>query len=161
MTPEQQGQTGVVAQKFITFVLGGEEYGIDLLQVQEITGAPPITRVPGTPEYVLGLINLRGQVIPVIDPSAKLGLTARISERRCIVIVRASGLRVGLMVDEVNDVLTATPAEILPIPQLGADVESDLLSGVARQGSRLTRLLNVPALLGSIGAAEPDALRQA
>jgi purine-binding chemotaxis protein CheW len=160
MTTEQRGQTSGTAQKFITFVLGGEDYGIDLLQVQEIAGALPITRVPGTPDYVLGLVNLRGQVIPVLDLSAKLGLELKVSDRRCIVFVQVASVRVGLMVDTVNDVLTATPVEILPIPQLGADAERSLLLGVARQGDRLTRLLDIPALLSSIGSAELAVARQ-
>jgi purine-binding chemotaxis protein CheW len=138
-----------VAGKYLTFYLGSEEYGLPILQVQEIVGLLPVTPVPQTPAHVLGVVNLRGQVIPVVDLRARFGLPAVASTpQTCIVFVEAGGQRVGTVVDRVNEVLAIGAADVEPPPALGSSVDTSYLRGLAKSSGHVRLLLDVDRVLG-------------
>ncbi|MHB9003637.1 MAG: chemotaxis protein CheW, partial [Coriobacteriia bacterium] len=122
----EKNATLAKTNKHLTFTLDGEEYGLDILKVQEIIGIMPITRVPRTPEFVRGVINLRGKVIPVVDLRTKFGMGAALdTDRTCIVVVQVSGKNgytvMGTVVDEVSEVIDIAEDEIEETPEFGAD----------------------------------------
>ena len=134
--------------QFLTFVLGGEEYGLEILKVQEIRGSSAITPLPNTPPYMKGVMNLRGAVVPIIDMRERLGVERAADAARPVIVVVTHGRRVaGLIVDAVSDVLTVTPAERAAIPELGG-VDTRMLDGLARAGERLVLLVNIENVLG-------------
>src|SRR5262245_48308588 len=106
--------------QYLTFRLGGEEYGVEILRVQEIKGFSTATPIPNTPPYVLGVMNLRGTIIPVIDLRARLGMPkADATQFSVIVVVRVSARVVGVVVDGVSDVLDIPASDVQPAPELG------------------------------------------
>jgi purine-binding chemotaxis protein CheW len=140
--------------KLLTFKLGAEEYGLQILRVQEIIQLMPITRVPRTPDYVRGVINLRGKLFPVIELRRKLGLApAEDSERTCIIVVQvereAETLVMGLLVDTVSEVRSIAPDQVVPPPSLGVAVDTSFLLGMARVGASAVLLLDVDKVLSS------------
>ena len=128
--------------RFLTFQLDGEEYGVEILDVHEIIGKLPITRVPLTSDCVRGVINLRGSVIPVIDLKRKFGLRGVDSEA-CIVVVRVRGIELGLLVDRVSDVVELGETVIQAAPPFLNDLRADYLIGLARIGERVCLLLDI------------------
>jgi len=139
--------------KYLTFSLAGEEYGIGILKVKEIIGMLEITRVPQTPSYVKGVINLRGKVIPVIDLRAKFGLEAGdYTERTCVVVVevaRTGGqVLIGSVVDSVTEVLNIREGEIEETPDFGVHLDTQYLLGMAKAGGSIKLLLDIDRVLG-------------
>src|SRR5262249_14652459 len=109
--------------QFLTFALGGEQYGTRILPGQEVKGYPPVTPIPGTPPYMKGVMNLRGTVIPVVDLRTKLGMAeAAYNQFTVIIVVRVAARTVGLVVDTVSDVLDIPRDSIQAAPDLGAQV---------------------------------------
>jgi purine-binding chemotaxis protein CheW len=147
--------------QYLTFVLAGEEYGIDILRVQEIRGWTAVTPIPNTPVYVQGVLNLRGIVIPIIDLRQRLGM-AKIEYGATTVIVVANvisqGRRcvAGLVVDGVSDVCTVSDDEIKPTPEFGSTVDVQFIDGMAALGEKMVVLLDVDKLLGNGGVAVLD-----
>jgi purine-binding chemotaxis protein CheW len=134
--------------KFLTFFLSGEEYGLEILKVQEIIGIMEITPVPGTPEYVCGVINLRGKVIPVVNLRLKFGMaSAETTAETCIIVVRANGVQTGIVVDQVSEVLDIPSDEIEDAPAFGADVRMDFILGIGNSGGRVRLLLHIDRVL--------------
>ncbi len=134
--------------KYLTFRLAGEDYGIPLLQVKEIIGMLPVTAVPQTPDYVKGVINLRGQVIPVSDLRLRFGIEAiDYNDRTCIIVVDIRGTeattRMGVIVDEVSEVLNVQEDEIEPAPSFGAQVSTDYILGMANMDETVKILLDI------------------
>ena len=156
-----QGRGG----KFLTFFLAGEEYGLEILKVQEIIGMMDITPVPRTPEHIRGVINLRGKVIPIVDLRLKFGMpgTERTAET-CIIVVEANAVQTGIVVDQVSEVLDIEGPEIEDTPVFGADVQTDFILGIGKSGSRVKLLLDIDrvltegALLAAISGSGPDAM---
>ncbi|MFH1216550.1 MAG: chemotaxis protein CheW [Pseudomonadota bacterium] len=146
-----------LAGKYLTFDLGREEYGIGILKVREIIGLMEITAVPHTPRYIKGVINLRGNVIPVLDLRLKFNMDSReYNDRTCIIVVEAQGesgsVLVGMIVDSVSEVLNITEAEIEPPPTFGGDeVETDNFLGMAKIKGRMKILLDVDVVIGEAG----------
>jgi len=141
-----------VAGKYLTFELGGEIYGLEILKVQEIIGIMAITRVPRTPDFVRGVINLRGKVIPVVDLRLKFGLEKKEdTERTCIIVVQVghsdSLITMGLIVDEVSEVLDIQAEQIEPPPDLGASIETDFILGMGKVEEMVVMLLDVDKAL--------------
>jgi purine-binding chemotaxis protein CheW len=133
---------------YLVFALGGEEYAVDVTRVREIIGAMPITRVPCMPEAVLGVINLRGKIIPVVDLRVRFGLEAvDHGQRTCIIIVQAAGAEFGAVVDRVAEVAAITADEIEDPPAFAAGVATDHLLGLARHGARVRLLLDIERTL--------------
>jgi len=135
--------------QFLTFRLENEEYGLEILRVQEIKGFSKITPLPNTPREVKGVMNLRGAVVPIIDLRTRLGLVEEVYTRFTVIIVVTCGAKVvGLVVDAVSDVLNVEANALVATPDLGAGVDTSFLIGIARNGDRLVSLLNVDRLIG-------------
>ncbi len=140
--------------KYLTFALGPEEYGLEILKVREIIGYMDITAVPQTPEYVRGVINLRGQVIPVVDLRAKFGMaTAETTDQTCIIVVEISQsgrkFNTGIVVDHVQEVLDIAGDAIEDAPQFGSNVETDFILGMGKIGDTVKILLDIDRVLAS------------
>ncbi len=149
-----QAETAVaeLAGKYLTFMLGPETYGIEILKVQEIIGLLPITRVPKVPESIRGVINLRGKVIPVMDLASRFELQAREdTERTCIIVVEmaraGSAITMGLVVDEVSEVVSIEAENIEPPPDLGAAVNAAYLLGLGKIGEKVVMLLDLGSII--------------
>jgi purine-binding chemotaxis protein CheW len=143
--------TGTTHQ-FLTFALGAEEYGVEILKIQEIKGYSAITPLPNAPHYVKGVLNLRGTIVPILDLRAKFGLPA-VDTTACtvIVVVQVQGKTMGCVVDAVSDVLTVTSDAIQPTPDCHGQLDTRLLTGLAQAGEKLVILLDIDKVLG--GAA--------
>lgn len=140
--------------KFLTFALGTEEYGVGILKVREIIGLMEITAVPHTPEYIKGVINLRGRVIPVIDLRLKFDMKqAEYNDRTCIIVVEVDGkagpVQVGMLVDSVSEVLNISEAEIEPPPSFGSEKGTDYIKGMGKVKGKVKILLDVDRVIGS------------
>jgi two-component system chemotaxis sensor kinase CheA len=149
------GAPRVGGGKFLTFFLDEEEYGLEILKVQEIIGLLPITRVPRTPPFVRGVINLRGKVIPVTDLRLKFGLAeAEATAETCIVVVRANDVELGLVVDRVSEVLDIVGDNIDPAPAFGADVNVDYILGIGKAEGKVKLLLDIDRVLSTQDVVE-------
>ncbi len=142
------------AGKYLTFALGSEEYGLEILKVREIIGYMDITAVPQMPSYVKGVINLRGQVIPVIDLRAKFRMqTAEVTEETCIIVVEIhqSGRKfsTGIVVDHVQEVLDIEGEKIEEAPQFDSSVNTDFILGIGKVGESVKILLDIDKVLAS------------
>ena len=148
--------------QFLTFVCAGEEYGVAILCVQEIKGWDGVTRVPYAPNYLLGVMNLRGVIVPVIDLRARFGLTPRTPDSASVVIVvrvhtDLGEKTAGIIVDAVSEVYSVAPADIKPAPELGASTERACVQNLASIGEKMVMLLDVDRLVAScITAPETD-----
>ena len=147
--------TGDRGGKYLTFALGREEYGLQILKVREIIGYMDITAVPRTPGYVRGVINLRGQVISVIDLRAKFAMEAREkTEETCIIVVEIRGdggrkLSTGIIVDKVKEVLNIPGDKIEDAPTFGAAVTTDFILGMGKMGGSVKILLDIDKVLSA------------
>ena len=152
---EQSGKTMLDREgKYLTFALGPEEYGLEILKVREIIGYMDITAVPQTPQHVKGVINLRGQVIPVIDLRTKFGMeTAEITEESCIIVVEigqeSRSFSTGIVVDHVQEVLDIDGQDIEEAPQFGSSVDTDFILGMGKIGDTVKILLDIDRVLGN------------
>jgi purine-binding chemotaxis protein CheW len=141
------------AGKYLTFQLGHEFYGVEVLQIREIIRLIDITPVPQMPDYIKGVVNLRGKIIPVVDLRLKFGLTEiQANERTCIVVVQldsVSGVatRLGLVVDGVEEVVNIAASEIETTPNFGSSLDTDYFSGMAKIKGSLKTLLNINRVL--------------
>jgi purine-binding chemotaxis protein CheW len=146
------------AGKYLTFYLAGEEYGLEILKVSEIIGLQPITRVPRMPEFVRGVINLRGKVIPITDLRMKFGMGAEDSEDSCIIVVQMRGIQTGIVVDRVSEVVAIAEADIEDAPSFGSGIRTEFLLGIGKAGGRVKLLLDIDKVLAT---AELAALQDA
>jgi purine-binding chemotaxis protein CheW len=154
--------------KFLTFYLAAEEYGVQILKVQEIIGMQPITRVPRTPPFMRGVINLRGKVIPIMDLRERFGMTsveaalaelgdaerAAAEAMRCIIVVQVAGpqgtaVPIGIVVDRVSEVSAIAGAEIEDAPSFGAGVKTEYLLGLGKASGRVKLLLDIDRVLAA------------
>lgn len=141
--------------KYLTFALDQEEYGLEILKVREIIGYIDVTAIPQTPHYVKGVINLRGQVIPVIDLRAKFGMDVTdVTEQTCIIVVEIEeGNRqfsTGIIVDRVQEVLDIGAAQIEETPKFDAAVNTDFILGMGKIGDSVKILLDIDKVLGDV-----------
>jgi purine-binding chemotaxis protein CheW len=161
---EQSGKTMLDREgKYLTFALGPEEYGLEILKVREIIGYMDITAVPQTPHHVKGVINLRGQVIPVIDLRTKFGMeTAEITEQSCIIVVEISqesrSFSTGIVVDHVQEVLDIDGQDIEEAPQFGSSVDTDFILGMGKIEDSVKILLDINKVLGGDDLSDLDAM---
>jgi purine-binding chemotaxis protein CheW len=134
--------------QMVVAVLGNEEYGIPIMQVQEIIQLPPVTRIPAMPEFVEGVCNLRGRIIPLIDLRKRFRLTLQKTAEQTRAIVAGSGQSpVGLIADTVADVIRFPRESIGPLPEMAVQIDSEFLTGVCTRGRRMIILLNTEKLL--------------
>ncbi len=141
------------AGKYLTFALGHEEFGLEILKVREINGYMEITAVPQTPSHVKGVINLRGQVIPVIDLRMKFGMdAAEVTEETCIIVVEITQgdrrFQTGIVVDRVKEVLDIAGENIENSPQFGSNVDTDFILGMGKVNGAVKILLDIDKVLG-------------
>lgn len=146
MYENDQGTAATVQQ--LTFSLADEEYGVDILSVREIRGWSRVTRIPQTPACLLGVLNLRGAIVPIMDLRLRFGLEREAYGDSTVVIIVAVAERLfGIVVDAVSDVADIDPAAIKPVPDMGAIVDTRYLKGLATHVERMVLLLDVEKLM--------------
>ena len=136
--------------KFLTFVLGNEEYGIEILRVREIIGLMDITIVPQTPDYMKGVINLRGKVIPVIDQRLKFLMPEeKHTQETCVIVAEVNNTSIGIIVDSVSEVLDIKSGEIEDTPSFGQGIDTDFIMGMGKTREKIIILLDIEVVLSS------------
>ena len=140
--------------KYLTFILANEEYGIGILKIKEIIGMMPITTVPQTPDFVKGVINLRGKVIPVVDLRLRFNMDEiDYTERTCIIVVEMAGqagtVLIGIVVDAVSEVLNIKDEDIEETPTFGAKLNTDYILGMAKMEGGVKILLDIDKVLSA------------
>jgi purine-binding chemotaxis protein CheW len=159
-TSAQSHHVGIsTGNEYLAFKLGDEEYGIDILKVQEIRGYENVTRIANAPEFIKGVINLRGIIVPIVDMRIKFNLGEPSYDQFTVVIILSIAGRVmGMVVDSVSDVTTLEPEQIRPAPQMGTALNTDYLVGLGTVEERMLILLDIERLMSS---AEMGLLQQA
>ena len=142
------------SQQYVTFSLGDELFGVEVTRAREILSVTPVTRVPQTPDYLLGVINLRGQVVPVVDMRLKLGLAAGAeTEDTCIIVVEVlvdgESIIVGALADAVREVLEIRSDQIEPAPRLGTRLKTEFITGMGNVDEQFLILLNIDRVFSS------------
>ncbi len=139
---------GALEGKYLTFVLGEESYGLEILKVREIIGVMEITSVPQSPEFIKGVINLRGKVIPVIDLRLKFGMEEiDPTEETCIIVVDIQGAQMGILVDTVSEVLDIAANQIEASPSFGSRVNTEFILGMGKSKGEVKILLDIDRVL--------------
>lgn len=133
----------------LAFRLGEEEYGVDILKVQEIRGHDPLIRIANAPDFIQGVVNLRGIIVPIVDLRLRLGITATKEQSRVVIILNVAGRVIGMVVDGVSDVVRLGPADIRPAPEMGGSFGADFLLGLGTIDERMLILLDIEALMSS------------
>lgn len=152
-TTHSLAESATDAQQVLTFNLAGETYGVDILRVQEIRGWSPVTRIPKTPKHVLGVLNLRGSIVPIVDLRVRFGLERAEFTPLTVIIVlsieSATGRReFGLVVDAVSDVVDLSADAMRETPSLGGKNNAEFIGGLATVDERMLILLNADGLVG-------------
>lgn len=161
----KQSESGIViGNQMLTFMLGDETYGVDILRVQEIRGWSPVTRIPQSPPHVLGVLNLRGSIVPIVDLRMRLRLDRAEYTAVTVIIVLSvestHGRRdFGVVVDAVSDVIDVQASEVKQAPDLGTQVNMEFIQGLATMSERMVMLLDIDKLIGGdiIGVTPPEA----
>lgn len=150
---EMPGEMDATApvQEFLTFRLGDEEYGIDILKVQEIRGYDAITQISNAPEFIKGVVNLRGTIVPIVDMRIKFRLGQATYDQFTVVIILNVGTRiVGIVVDGVSDVLSLSSDQMRPTPGLGSVIDIEFITGLGRIDDRMLILVDIAKLMNSV-----------
>jgi purine-binding chemotaxis protein CheW len=143
--------------EYLTFTLGDEEYGVDILKVQEIRGYDAVTRLPDSPQWIKGVINLRGTIVPVVDLRLRFRLgKATYDTFTVMIILNVAGRVVGMVVDSVSDVTQLNPETVRPAPELGAGLDSRYIAGMGTVDQRMLILLDIERLMLSPDMALVD-----
>ncbi len=149
---EKATSLGQYQGKYLTFMLAEEEYGLEIMKVREIIGLMDITKLPRTPEFVKGVINLRGKVIPVVDLRLKFGLPeTEYTDKTCIIVVEISieggTHQMGIIVDEVSEVMNVTSDELEPTPKFGVALDTEFILAMAKMKDSVRTLLDINKVL--------------
>ena len=145
---ERQSSANEDERQYLTFELGDEFYGVNILKVQEIKGYTDVTRIPNTPDYMKGVLNLRGTIVPIINLRMKFGLDQIDFTAFTVIVVVVVNERVmGMIVDSVSDVLTLGADDMKPAPALGTSVDTSFIDGIATTDDRLVTLLDIDRVL--------------
>ncbi|MBE0547923.1 MAG: chemotaxis protein CheW [Rubrivivax sp.] len=146
--------------EFLTFRLGGEEYGIDILRVQEIRSYEEPTRIANAPAFIKGVVNLRGVIVPVVDLRIKLGCdNVEYNAFTVVIVLNVHGRVVGAVVDSVSDVLELAGELIKPAPEMNTTVDTGFITGIASVGERMLILMDIEALMSSADMGLMDSTR--
>ena len=141
-------QSTVPQIQFISFALGEDQYGVDIMAVREIKGWSDITHLPKQPEYVRGVLNLRGNIVPIVDLRCRFGQgLTETTPLHIVIIVQIGGRQVGLIGDRVLDIVSVDASEIQKVPRTGHDVTMDFLSGLVTHDNVMIALIDLPNLL--------------
>jgi purine-binding chemotaxis protein CheW len=141
---------GGMAREFLTFRLGEEEYGIDILKVQEIRGYEAVTAIANTPSFIKGVINLRGTIIPIVDMRIKFNLgNVEYNIFTVVIILNVAGRIVGMVVDSVSDVISLSPEQMRPAPSFAAGLDTQYIMGLGTVDSRMLILADIEKLMTS------------
>jgi purine-binding chemotaxis protein CheW len=139
-----------IATEVLSFRLGAEEYALNILKVQEIRGYDAVTRIASAPDYLKGVMNLRGIIVPIVDMRIKFNVgTPTYDAFTVVIVLNINGHTIGVVVDSVSDVVTLTPEQVKAAPDLGASVAADYLMGLGTVGERMLILLDIDKLLSS------------
>lgn len=160
-TPEPLAPSAAAAagmpNEFLTFTLGAEEYGVDILKVQEIRGYDTVTRIPDAPDFIKGVINLRGTIVPVVDMRLKFKLgKAEYNDFTVMIILNVARRVVGMVVDGVSDVMQLTPEQIRPAPEFGSAVNARFITGLGALDERMLILIDIEKLMSAADMALMD-----
>ena len=140
----------IAGREFLAFTLGSEEYGIDILKVQEIRGYEAVTRIANAPEFIKGVINLRGIIIPVVDMRIRFKLgNPTYDQFTVVIILNISGRIMGMVVDSVSDVTTLSPDQVKAAPEMGTAFNSQYLMGLGTLDERMLILIDIDKLMSS------------
>jgi purine-binding chemotaxis protein CheW len=146
----EKKDTSAMDGKFLTFILGNEVYGIEILKAREIIGLMDITTVPQTPEYMKGVINLRGKVIPVIDLRLKFGMPEEEhTQETCVIVVEVNNTSLGIIVDSVSEVSDINGGEIEDAPSFGQGIDTSFIMALGKVKDKIIILLDIEAVLSS------------
>lgn len=151
-TSDVQTSTGMVSDEgeYLTFLLGSEEYGIQIMNVQEIRGYEAVTQIPNTPSFIKGVINLRGRIVPIIDLRIKFKLNdVRYNELTVVIVMNLNGRIVGVVVDAVSDVIALKTSQIEPMPALDTSIDTKYIIGLATYEERMLVLVAIEQLMTS------------
>lgn len=147
---DSESEEESTAREYLTFRLGAEEYGIDILKVQEIRGYDAITQISNAPEFIKGVVNLRGTIVPIVDMRIKFHLGNATYDQFTVVIILNVGVRiVGIVVDGVSDVLSLTSDQMRPTPGLGSVIDTEFITGLGTVADRMLILVDIEKLLNS------------
>ena len=150
-----------VGQEFLVFTLGDEEYGIDILKVQEIRGYDQVTRIANTPNFIKGVTNLRGVIVPIIDLRIKFAQDGvEYNDNTVVIVLNFEQRVVGIVVDGVSDVLSLTTDQIRPSPEFAVTLSTEYLTGLGAIGERMLILVNIEKLLSSEEMALVESVTQ-
>ena len=138
-----------VGGEFLTFRLGAEEYGIDILKVQEIRSYEHPTRIANAPEFIKGVVNLRGVIVPIVDLRLKLGCNAEYNSFTVVIVLNVRGRIVGAVVDSVSDVLELSQDNIKPAPAMHSSVDTRYITGIGSVSERMLILMDIESLMTS------------
>lgn len=136
-------------REFLTFRLGGEEYAIEILKVREIRGWETPTAIANTPDFIKGVINLRGTIVPIVDLRLKFKGEAKYDEFTVVIILSVAKRVLGIVVDAVSDVTTLLPAQIRPAPEFGGSLDTRFITGLGTVGERMLILTDIERLMTS------------
>ncbi|MBK1673034.1 chemotaxis protein CheW [Ectothiorhodospira shaposhnikovii] len=138
------------SREYLTFTLGDEEYGIDILNVQEIRGYDAVTKIANSPDFIKGVINMRGVIVPIIDMRLKFHLgTVEYNQFTVVIILNIGGRVVGMVVDGVSDVIALKPEQIHPAPEFGALLDTAYIEGLATLEERMVIVVDIEKLMSS------------
>ncbi|MDF0604261.1 chemotaxis protein CheW [Neisseriaceae bacterium TC5R-5] len=147
------------ARELLVFTLGSEEYGIDILKVQEIRGYDTVTRIANAPEFIKGVINLRGSIVPIVDLRMKFGLRELIyNEFTVVIILNITSRTMGIVVDGVSDVIQLSQEEMRAAPEFGAAVDTAYIEGLGTVGEQMIIVVDIERLMSSDEMALTDAV---
>tara|TARA_B100000609_G_scaffold181133_1_gene162048 strand:+ start:124 stop:699 length:576 start_codon:yes stop_codon:yes gene_type:complete len=159
---ELNNSTAEGEQQFLTFSLGDESYGVDILKVQEIRGWNTPTPIPNAPKFVRGVVNLRGAIVPILDLRRRFDMEEiEFTQYTVVIVVNVKGRTIGMIVDAVSDVVNLSTDDMRPAPDFGASIDASFIQGLAPNDDRMVILLNIDAMLQSCELVELDKLADA
>ena len=150
MQTDQEQKVESTSRELLTFTLGSEEYGIDILKVQEIRGYEAVTTIANAPEFIKGVINLRGIIVPIVDMRIKFNLgKVDYNQFTVVIILNLANRVMGIVVDGVSDVITLTPEQLKPAPEFGTSLDTQYITGLGTVDDRMIIVIDIERLMSS------------
>lgn len=147
---QTESETSQAAHEYLTFMLANETYGIDILKVQEIRGYDTVTRIANAPEFIKGVINLRGVIVPIVDMRIKFNVgEPTYHEFTVVIIMNVLDRVIGMVVDGVSDVVALMPEQIRPAPEMGAALDTNYITGLGAQNDQMLILVDIEKMMSS------------